>query len=99
MIIEHTRITRIQGDIVSVPATGIHYGELAAVKSRFRTSLAQVIRLRGDEVFLQVFAGARGVATGDQVRFLGHPFRSPLERPSFEGSLMGRENRLTVAPI
>jgi V/A-type H+/Na+-transporting ATPase subunit B len=85
MIIEHSRITRIQGDIVSVPATGIHYGELAVLKSRFRTSLAQVIRLRGDEVFLQVFAGARGVGTGDQVRFLGHPMQV-----AFGDALLGR---------
>ena len=75
MIIEHSRITLIQGDIIAVPATGIQYGELAIVKSKRKTSLAQVIRLRGDEVFLQVFAGSKGVATGDQVRFLGHPMQ------------------------
>ncbi len=85
MIIEHSQITRIQGDIISVPATGIHYGELAVVKSRLRASLAQVIRLRGDEVFLQVFAGARGVSTGDQVRFLGHPMQV-----AFGDALLGR---------
>ncbi len=85
MIIEHSQITRIQGDIISVPATGIHYGELAVVKSRLRSSLAQVIRLRGDEVFLQVFAGARGVSTGDQVRFLGHPMQV-----AFGDALLGR---------
>jgi V/A-type H+-transporting ATPase subunit B len=85
MIIEHTRITRIQGDIISVPATGIQYGDLAVVKSRLRTSLAQVIRLRGDEVSLQVFAGARGTATGDQVRFLGHPMQV-----AFGEALLGR---------
>lgn len=85
MIIEHSRITQIQGDIISVVSSGIQYGELATVKSHIRTSLAQVIRLRGDEVFLQVFAGARGVATGDQVRFLGHPMRVP-----FGEALLGR---------
>ncbi len=51
MIIEHSRITLIQGDIIAVPATGIQYGELALVKSKRKVSLAQVIRLRGDEVF------------------------------------------------
>jgi V/A-type H+-transporting ATPase subunit B len=85
MIIEYTRITQIQGDIISVIASGIQYSELAVVKSRMRTSLAQVIRLRGDEVFLQVFAGTRGVATGDQVRFLGHPMQIP-----FGDALLGR---------
>jgi V/A-type H+-transporting ATPase subunit B len=85
MIVEHSRITRIQGDIISVPAEGIQYGELAAVKSRQKMSLAQVIRLRGDEVFLQVFAGSRGVTTGDQVRFLGHPMQV-----AFGEALLGR---------
>jgi V/A-type H+-transporting ATPase subunit B len=85
MIIEHSRITLIQGDIIAVPATGIQYGELAIVKSKRKVSLAQVIRLRGDEVFLQVFAGSRGVATGDQVRFLGHPMQV-----AFGDDMLGR---------
>ena len=76
MIKEHSRISRIQGDIITVPATGIQNGELAAVKSRHAVSLAQVIRMKGDEVFLQVFSGSRGVSTGDQVRFLGHPMQA-----------------------
>jgi len=85
MIVEYSRITRIQGDIISVIADGVRYGELAMVKSQLRTSLAQVIRLRGGEVFLQVFAGARGVATGDDVRFLGHPMQV-----AFGAALLGR---------
>jgi V/A-type H+-transporting ATPase subunit B len=85
MIIEHSRITRVQGDIISVPAAGIRNGELATVKSRRGTSLAQVIRLRGDEVALQVFAGSRGVSTGDTVRFLGHPMQV-----AFGDALLGR---------
>ena len=85
MIIEHSRINRIQGDIISVPATGISYGELATVRSRRGTSLAQVIRLRGGDVSLQVFAGSRGVSTGDTVRFLGHPMQV-----AFGDALLGR---------
>ncbi|HON39737.1 MAG TPA: V-type ATP synthase subunit B [Deltaproteobacteria bacterium] len=85
MIIEHSRIVRVQGDIIAVPAAGIAYGDLATVKSRRGVSLAQVIRLRGEEVFLQVFAGSRGVSTGDKVRFLGHPMQV-----AFGDALMGR---------
>lgn len=85
MIMEHSRITLVQGDIIAVPAMGIQYGELAVVRSKKKTSLAQVIRLRGDEVFLQVFAGSRGVATGDQVRFLGHPMQV-----AFGDAMLGR---------
>lgn len=94
MIIEHSRITLIQGDIIAVPATGIQYGELATVRSKNKTSLAQVIRLRGDEVFLQVFAGSRGVATGDQVRFLGHPMQV-----AFGDDMLGRVFNGSGEPI
>lgn len=94
MIIEHSRITLIQGDIIAVPATGIQYGELAVVRSKRKTSLAQVIRLRGDEVFLQVFAGSRGVATGDQVRFLGHPMQV-----AFGDAMLGRVFNGSAEPI
>lgn len=85
MIEEHSIIIRIQGDIITVPAKGVSYGELATVKSKFGVSLAQVIRLQGDEVSLQVFAGSRGVATNDEVRFLNHPMQVP-----FGDALLGR---------
>jgi len=85
MITEHSHIIRIQGDIITVPARDIGYGELAQVKSRHGSSLAQVIRLKGHDVFLQVFAGSRGVSTGDQVRFLGRPMRV-----AFGDALLGR---------
>jgi V/A-type H+-transporting ATPase subunit B len=48
-------------------------------------SLAQVIRLQGDEVSLQVFSGSRGISTNDEVKFLGHPMQVP-----FGEALLGR---------
>ena len=66
----------------------MRYGELAVVRSAGgagRTSLAEVIRLAEERVSLQVFAGCRGVSTGDQVRFLGHPMQV-----SFSDDLLGR---------
>jgi V/A-type H+-transporting ATPase subunit B len=44
-----------------------------------------VNRLEGGIVSLQVFAGGRGISTGDTVRFLGYPMRV-----SFSENLMGR---------
>lgn len=85
MIKEYNLISRIQGDIITVYAKSIRNGELAVVKGRRQSSLAQAIRLQGDQVFLQVFAGTRGIATGDQVRFLGHPMQVP-----FGQALLGR---------
>ena len=85
MIQEYNLISRIQGDIITVQAAGIRNGELATVKGQGRSSLAQVIRLQGDQVFLQVFAGTRGISTGDQVRFLKHPMQV-----AFGEALLGR---------
>ena len=85
MIKEYNLISRIQGDIITVQAAGIRNGELATVKGQGRSSLAQVIRLQGDQVFLQVFAGTRGISTGDQVRFLKHPMQV-----AFGEALLGR---------
>lgn len=68
-----------------VSADNVRFNELAEVKTSFGTSLAQVIRINGDKVYMQVFAGARGIATNDEVSFLGHEMRM-----SFSGDLLGR---------
>jgi V/A-type H+/Na+-transporting ATPase subunit B len=79
------RIDNIAGNVIMVRAKGVTYRELAEVNSRRGTSLAQVIRLKDDIVSLQVFAGARGIATDAQVRFLGHAMQTP-----FAPALLGR---------
>ena len=79
------RVDNIAGNVINLRAEGIKYRELAEVSSRSGTSLAQVIRLNGGEVSLQVFAGSRGVATDASVRFLGHAMQVP-----FSDALMGR---------
>ena len=79
------RIDTLSGNVVNLKARGVRYGELAEITSRQGTSLAQVIRLNGDNVSLQVFAGGRGVATDATVRFFGHPMRVP-----FSDELLGR---------
>lgn len=71
----YTSISQIVGDVITVEAENIGNTELAQVITKRGTSLAQVIRLDGKKVFLQVFAGSRGISTGDTVRFLGHPMR------------------------
>jgi V/A-type H+-transporting ATPase subunit B len=79
------RVENIAGNVITILATNVKYRELAEVTSRRGTSLAQVIRLKGDEVSLQVFAGGRGVATDAKVRFLGTSMQV-----SFSDSLLGR---------
>jgi V/A-type H+-transporting ATPase subunit B len=81
----HRNIEQIMGNVIVVRASGVANRELAQVTSTQGTSLAQVIRLEGDRVFLQVFAGGRGVGTNSQVRFLGHSMKVP-----FSDALLGR---------
>ena len=71
----YTNIIQIAGDVIAVEAEGVGYNEIAQVSTQRGTSLAQVIRIDGKRVFLQVFTGSKGVSTGDRVRFLGHPMR------------------------
>jgi V/A-type H+-transporting ATPase subunit B len=81
----YSKIESITGNVITVRATDVRYGDLAEIDTAFGTSLAEVIRLQNDLVSLQVFAGGRGISTGDTVRFLGHPMRV-----SFSENLMGR---------
>jgi len=81
----YSKIESIAGNVITVYADGIKYGELAEVSTSFGKSLAEVIKLDEGLVSLQVFAGGRGISTGDEVRFLGHPMQV-----SFSDNLMGR---------
>jgi V/A-type H+/Na+-transporting ATPase subunit B len=81
----YQRIDSIQGNVVTVRAEGVKYRELAEISSDYGSSLAQVIRMQGESVSLQVFAGARGVSTDAQVRFLGRTMEVP-----FSDALLGR---------
>jgi V/A-type H+-transporting ATPase subunit B len=71
----YTNIIQIAGDVITIEAEDISYLDIAEITTRRGTSLAQVIRLDGKKVSLQVFAGSKGVSTGDKVRFLNHPMR------------------------
>jgi V/A-type H+-transporting ATPase subunit B len=78
-------VDQIAGSVITLRAEGVRYRELAEVTSRTGVSLAQAIKLDGEHVSLQVFAGARGIATDARVRFLGAPMRVP-----FSDALLGR---------
>ncbi|MGP1443807.1 V-type ATP synthase subunit B [Treponema sp.] len=81
----YSKIESINGSVITVKAEDVSYGELAQVQTSFGSSLAQVNKLDGDLVSLQVFAGGRGVSTGDEVRFLGREMQV-----SFSDDLLGR---------
>ena len=71
-------IQPIAGNVVTVNAAGVGYDELAVISSARGDSLAQVIRLEGQQVSLQVFAGSQGVSNNDRVRFLHRPMQVPF---------------------
>ncbi len=81
----YTNIEKIAGNVATLKASGVAYEELAVVEGATGQSLAQTIRVDGDNVTIQVFAGTRGLSTGDRVRFLGEPMRV-----SFSDDLLGR---------
>lgn len=81
----YSRIESITGNVITVKANGVRLNELAEITTRFGKSLAEVNKIDGDVVSLQVFAGGRGVSTGDQIRFLGREMQV-----SFSENLLGR---------
>ncbi len=81
----YNRIDRIAGNVATLKATNVAYEELAEIEGKAGKSFAQVIRVDGDDVSLQIFSGTRGVSTGDRVSFLGSSMRF-----SFSDNLLGR---------
>ncbi len=81
----YTKIESIVGNVITVRAEGVRNQDLAEITTSRGTGYANVIKLDGDLVSLQVFQGAQGVSTGDSVRFLGVPMRV-----SYSEDLLGR---------
>ena len=63
----YTKINSITKATCSLNATGVGYDELATVNGK----LAQVVKIMGDEVTLQVIEGTGGIPTDAEVVFLG----------------------------
>ncbi|MDD4141619.1 MAG: V-type ATP synthase subunit B [Bacteroidales bacterium] len=65
----YTQITQITKATCTLKATGVGYDEMALVAGR----KAQVVKIAGDEVTLQIFSGTEGIPTNAEVVFLGKP--------------------------
>ncbi|MCB9014689.1 MAG: V-type ATP synthase subunit B [Lentimicrobiaceae bacterium] len=65
----YTKITQITKATCTLQAQGIGYEEMAIVNGR----LAQVVKINGDMVTLQIFSGTEGIPTNAEVVFLGRP--------------------------
>ncbi|TCK04916.1 V-type ATP synthase subunit B [Marinobacterium mangrovicola] len=106
LLVRYSRILEIIGDIVKVhvpePEAGevseIGYGDLALIENTQDPSqlpfMAQVIRIDGDEVSLQLFSGTKGLSTQAGIRFLGHPMQV-----TFSPNILGRSFSGSGRPI
>lgn len=65
----YTQLEAITKATVVLRAQGVSNDELATVDGR----LAQVVKIKGDLVTLQVFAGTEGIPTDSEVIFFGEP--------------------------
>lgn len=63
----YTKITQITKATCSLKAQGIGNDELAVIHGR----LAQVVKIWGEDITLQVFSGTEGIPTNAEVTFLG----------------------------
>lgn len=65
----YTQLTNITKATISLSATGVGNDEMAIVDGR----MAQVVKIMGSNVILQVFSGTEGIPTNAEVVFLGRP--------------------------
>jgi len=79
----YTKIDKITKATCSLHAENAGYEELALVDGR----LAQVVKIMGEEITLQVFSGTEGIPTNAEVIFLG---KAPSLRigPDLEGRFL-----------
>jgi len=79
----YTKISRITRATCTLNAENVGFEELALVEGK----LAQVVKIIGDEITLQVFAGTEGIPTDAEVVFLG---KAPSLRigPDLEGRFL-----------
>jgi len=64
----YTKIEHITKATCSLYAEGVGYEEMATVNGR----LAQVVKIQGNLITLQIFSGTEGIPTNAEVVFLGH---------------------------
>ncbi len=92
-LIKYSNILEIVGDIIKINVPrdenlgqdAVRFGDLAVVEYGDKKSMAQVIKMDGDKISLQVFSGAKGISTEATVRFFGHPMQTV-----FSDNILGR---------
>lgn len=106
----YTKLYQLTKATVTLQAKGVGYDELAIVDGR----LAQVVKIMGDMVTLQIFGGTEGIATNAEVIFAGKSptlkvsddlagrFFDAYGEPMEGGEIMGEEREIggpSVNPV
>src|SRR6056297_1946989 len=65
----YTKISQVTKATCTLKADNVGYEEMAIVHGR----LAQVVKIVGDEITLQIFSGTEGIPTNAEVMFMGRP--------------------------
>ncbi len=93
-MVRHHNIISIVGNIITVELSRMlesssisaRFGDLALIEdANGANSLAQVIKIEGKKVLLQVFSGTQGISTAASVRFLGYPMKA-----TYSPNILGR---------
>src|SRR5262245_32473931 len=91
----YEKINNMRGNLITVTAEGVALGELARIEQKNgRSLLAQVLKVDGDQVTLQVFKSSRGISTEDRVVFLAKEMQA-----TFTHALLGRRLNGVGEPI
>ena len=102
LMVRHHNIISIVGNIITVKVANSadkqdinpRFGDLARIEDSNAASLAQVIKIDGNQVSLQVFSGTQGISTAASVCFLGHAMRA-----TYSANILGRIFNGTGHPI
>lgn len=90
----YTKIGQITKATVSLKAKGVGYDELATINGK----LAQVVKIAGDDVTLQVFEGTGGIPTNAEVVFLGKAPSLKVSEQLADASSMPTETPSMAVP-
>ena len=102
-MVRHHNIVSIVGSIITVnvgnsadkPDLSARLGDLARIEDgKAIDSLAQVIKINGGQVSLQVFAGTQGISNAVSVRFFGHAMQV-----TYSTNILGRIFNGTGKPM